>query len=134
MQLILTSSLFQDWFVLSALLLLTIPFWSSGLFKLANISAALDEAEQLGLKPPLLVVIATILVQLAGSLLVVTGQAAWFGAGGLAVFTAWATLLAHPFWKQTDPGTRSRQRTVFLEHLGLIGGLMLAATVSELSR
>src|SRR5690606_1763595 len=72
MQLILTSSLFQDWFVLSALLLLTIPFWSSGLFKLANISAALDEAEQLGLKPPLLVVIATILVQLAGSLLVVT--------------------------------------------------------------
>ena len=52
----------------------------------------------------------------------------------LGVFTAWATLLAHPFWTHTDPMARMRQRAIFLEHVGLIGGLMLAATVSELSR
>jgi transmembrane protein len=131
---LLSSLLVQDWFVRSALLLLTLPFWSSGLFKLADLQGALDEAGELGLKRPLLVVAATILVQLGGSFLVVAGQAAWLGAGALAVFTAWATLLAHPFWKQADPASRSRQRTILLEHLGLIGGLMLAATVSEWSR
>lgn len=124
----------QGWFVFAALLLLTLPFWSSGLLKLADIPGAIEEVRQLGLKPARMVVAATILVQLGGSLLVLTRSAAWVGAGSLAVFTILATTLAHPFWVKADPATRMRQRTVSLEHVGLIGGLMLAASVSELSQ
>lgn len=124
----------QSWFVLAALSMLTLPYWSSGVFKLADIPGALAEAGHFGLRPAWLVVTATILVQIGGSLMIITGWAAWIGAGMIAVFTAWATLLAHPFWVETDPMTRMRQRAIFLEHTGLIGGLMLAATVSELSR
>lgn len=123
----------QGWFVLAALSLLTLPYWSSGLFKVADIPGAMEEARHFGLKPAWMVVAATILVQLGGSAMIITGWAAWAGAGALAVFTVWATLLAHPFWAGADPTSRTRQRATFLEHLGLVGGLMLAASISELN-
>ena len=43
------------------------------------------------------------------------------------MFTAAATLIAHPFWQVADPMARFHERNTFLEHVGLIGGLMLAA-------
>ena len=73
----------------------------------------------------------TIAVQAAGSLLLLTGYAPWLGAGMLGGFTIVATWVAHPFWRQTDAALRLQHRTVFLEHIGLIGGLMLAATLLE---
>lgn len=123
----------QGGFVFSALLLLTLPYWSSGLFKLTDIRGAMEEARQFNLKPAWMAVAATILVQLGGSLMILTGWAAWAGAAVLAVFTVWATLLAHPFWAYADLTSRMRQRAIFLEHLGLVGGLMLAASISELN-
>ena len=65
--------------------------------------------------------------------MILMGWAAWAGAAMLAVFTVWATLLAHPFWAHADPTSRMRQRATFLEHLGLVGGLMLAASISDLT-
>ena len=131
---ILNWLLAQFWTCVIATLLLTLPFWSSGLAKLADIPAALDEVRQLGLKPAWVVVSAMIMVQIGGSLLIVSGSAAWLGAGALAVFTGWATIIAHPFWNEAAAEARSRQRAIFFEHVGLIGGLMLAAIVSEISR
>jgi uncharacterized membrane protein YphA (DoxX/SURF4 family) len=46
------------------------------------------------------------------------------------VFTALATLIAHPFWTIADPMVRFHERNTFLEHGGLIGGLVLAAILS----
>lgn len=123
----------QGWFILAALLLLTLPYWSSGLLKLTGIRGTMEEARQFNLKPAWMVVAATILIQIGGSLMIVTGRAAWAGAAMLAVFTVWATLLAHPFWNHAEPTSRMRQRAIFLEHLGLIGGLMLAASISKLT-
>ena len=45
--------------------------------------------------------------------------------------TAVATLIAHPFWEVADPMVRFHERNTFLEHVGLIGGLMLAAILRE---
>ncbi len=42
-----------------------------------------------------------------------------------------ATLIAHPFWVVADPVARFHERNIFLEHAGLIGGLMLAAVLRE---
>jgi transmembrane protein len=112
-------------------ILLTLPFWASGIAKLADMSAALAEAAHFGLEPAWITVAATLLVQLGGSAAVITGRFAWIGAGALGVFTALATLIAHPFWTLADPMARFHERNTFLEHVGLVGGLMLAAILAE---
>lgn len=121
----------KRWFVVAATALLTLPYWTSGLAKLADLGGALAEAAHFGLEPAALVVAATILVQLGGSALLVLGRLAWLGAGALGVFTALATIIAHPFWQVADPLARFHERNTFLEHAGLIGGLVLAAILAE---
>lgn len=110
---------------------LTLPYWWSGLAKLADLHAALAEAASLGLKPGWLVVAATILVQLGGSTALILGRAGWLAAGALGVFTGLATLVAHPYWTLADPMERFHALNTFLEHVGLIGGFMLAAILVE---
>ncbi|MEI4505965.1 DoxX family protein [Sphingopyxis sp. CCNWLW253] len=111
--------------------LLTLPDWTSGVAKLFDLGGALGEARHFGLEPAALVVLLTIAVQIGGSLLVILGRQAWLGAGALGVFTAAATLVAHPFWQVADPMARFHERNTFLEHVGLIGGLILAAILQE---
>ncbi len=111
--------------------LLTLPYWLAGVYKLTHLPGALDEAAHFGLRPPGLVVAATIIVQVGGSLLLVFGRLGWLAAGALGVFTAAATLIAHPYWMVADPIERFHALNTFLEHIGLIGGLMLAAILVE---
>lgn len=118
-------------FATLAAVLLTLPYWTSGVAKLFDLGGALGEARHFGLEPAALVVALTIAVQIGGSLLVILGRRAWLGAGALGVFTAAATLIAHPFWQVADPMARFHERNTFLEHVGLIGGLMLAAVLQE---
>lgn len=121
-------------FNLLARVLLTLPYGWSGFAKLADLPAALAEAEHLGLRPAALVVAATILVQLGGAVLVILGRWTWLGAGMLGVFTALATLIAHPFWTVGDPMERFHARNTFLEHIALVAGLMLAAILADRDR
>lgn len=111
--------------------ILTLPYWFAGFYKLAHLPDALGEAAHFGLSPAGLVVTATIVVQLGGSLLLILGRVGWLAAGALGVFTALATLIAHPFWTVIDPMERFHALNTFLEHVGLIGGLMLAAILAE---
>ncbi|MGV6873760.1 DoxX family protein [Pseudochelatococcus sp. B33] len=116
-----------------ATVLLTLPYWTSGIAKLLDLDDAFGEAAHFGLEPAWLTVAATIAVQIGGSLLVIAGPWgwSWLGAGALGVFTAVATLIAHPFWQVADPMARFHERNTFLEHAGLIGGLMLAAILNH---
>jgi len=116
---------------LAGRVLLTLPFWSSGIAKLLDIDGALAEASHFGLEPALVTVIATLIVQLGGSAALIAGRFAWIGAGALGVFTVLATLIAHPFWSVADPVARFHERNIFLEHLGLVGGLILAAILAH---
>ncbi|MBC8057427.1 MAG: DoxX family protein [Rhizobiales bacterium] len=120
----------QRWFAIAATTLLTLPWWTSGIAKLVDLDGALAEASHFGLEPLWLTVLATIVVQTGGSALLILGRWTWVGAGALGVFTAIATLIAHPFWTVSDPVARFHERNTFLEHVGLIGGLMLAAIVA----
>ena len=114
-------------FAILAATLLTLPYWTSGFAKLIDLGGALGEARHFGLEPAALTVALTILVQIGGSALVILGRKVWLGAGALGVFTAIATVIAHPFWQVADPVARFHERNTFLEHVGLVGGLMLAA-------
>jgi len=114
--------------------ILTLPYWFSGLYKLAHLQDALGEAAHFGLEPAGLVVTATIVVQLGGSALLILGRLGWLAAGALGVFTALATLIAHPYWTVAEPVERFHALNTFLEHIGLIGGLMIAAVLIEKER
>jgi transmembrane protein len=118
---------------LIARLLLTLPFWASGLTKLFNFPDALAEMVQFGLHPPAAYAIATIVCQLLGSALVIANRFTWLGAGALGIFTALTVPIAHAFW--TMSGEKAQTEMFFVvEHIGLIGGMMLVAILSRQSK
>lgn len=114
----------------AARLALVSPFLVSGILKSSDFSGAVTEVRGLiGFEPAALVAALVIATQLGGSILVlIGGRAAWIGALLLAGFTALATLLAHSFWTKTGI-EQGRDLATFFEHLGLIGGFLLAAIV-----
>ncbi|MBX9846024.1 MAG: DoxX family protein [Xanthobacteraceae bacterium] len=122
----------QPWFSLLARIALTAAFWLSGIGKLADFPGAVGEVRGLtGLESAALVAAAVIFVQIVGSLLVIWGgRWAWLGAGALGVFTLAASLMAHAWWVKSGI-ERVRDFNTFWEHMGLIGGLMLAAILAN---
>lgn len=113
-----------------ARVLLTLPYWWSGLDKLFHFHTAVLESAGLHLPHPELVAGTTIAVQLIGSLLVIADRYLWLGAGALAVFTLIATLAAHAFWTLSG-AARFAEMNVFLEHIALIAAFALVAIASH---
>jgi len=112
---------------------LTSAYWIGGLSKLFNFTDAVAEQAHFGLNPPALFAVLTIIVELAGSALVISGRWLWLGAGALAVFTALATLVAHPFWTMAGH-ERFLATNAFFEHLGLIAGFVIATLFARRER
>ncbi|WP_296310170.1 DoxX family protein [Erythrobacter sp.] len=114
-----------------ARLALASPFVLSGFTKAADFAGATGEVRGLtGLEPAPAFAAAVIAVQLGGSaLLLAKGRAVWVGAAILSAFTLAATLLAHDFWAKPE-GAALRDATTFLEHMGLVAGLGLAAILA----
>jgi len=107
---------------------LTLLFWSAGIFGLFNFAAVVTEVRDLGLPSATLIAAATILLQLGGSLLVITNiqQLGWIGALALAGFTLLTIPFGHAFWTYPEP-RRTAELHIALEHVTVIGGLLLAA-------
>lgn len=114
-----------------ARLLLTLPFWWSGVAKLLDFPSALAEVDHFGLHPPLLYAALVIAVQLGGSILLVAGAWPWLAAGALAAFTLAASVMGHAFWNLPDPQARFHDMNAFLANLGLIGGLAAGAMTAR---
>jgi uncharacterized membrane protein YphA (DoxX/SURF4 family) len=116
------------WILLAARLALTSSYLLGGVTKLLNFAAAIAEQEKFGLRPGWLFAALTILVELGGSALILSGYAVWLGAGALGCLTAVAMFKADSFW--TKPGQeRVTQANTFFEHLGLIGGFVFIAFI-----
>jgi transmembrane protein len=111
---------------MAARALLTFPFWSSGLQKLSNWSATVAEMAHFGLVPHEAYAAAVIFVQLVGSAAILVGPFAWVGAWVLIVFTALTIPIAHAFWTMSGQAGLLEMYTA-MEHIGLIGGLLVAA-------
>ncbi len=104
--------------------LLAAPFLLSAALKLRNWAAGLAEVQALGLPLPVLVLAATVVLQLGGGAMLVINWHARWAAAALAGFTLLATLMAHPVWRHNEPGA-AQQRVTFSEHLAIVGGLLL---------
>jgi XapX domain-containing protein len=109
-----------------ALLGLCAAYLQGGLQKLFDFGAAVSEAHHFGLPAAPLVAAATIVTELGGSFLVLSGLYRWIGALGLSGFTLIATFVANRFW-EVAPADRFMVENAFFEHLGLVGGFLLVA-------
>jgi uncharacterized membrane protein YphA (DoxX/SURF4 family) len=117
------------WFL--ARLLLVGAYLLGGLVKLADWPGAVAEQAHFGMHPPALWAGLTIAVELVGPVLILTGRWIWLGAGMLGVFTLLAAFTANAFWTMPPGPERFGATNAFFEHLGLIGGFVLAALVAE---
>src|SRR5580658_4259784 len=79
-------------------LLVSSPFWMSGLAKLGDWNNAVLAMTHFHLSPPVPYALATILVQLLGSAMLIVGPYRWLGAIALSVFTILTIPVAHDFW------------------------------------
>ena len=116
---------------LAARITLTLPFWGSGVAKLADFDAGVAEMARAGLEPAAAFNGATIIVQLIGSLLIIANRFAWLGAGALGIFTGLTILLVHRFWAMTDEPFRTIAFHTATEHVGIIGGLIAISILSR---
>ena len=116
-------------FQIFARVVLTTPFWAAGVQHALDWNGSLGEMAHFGLNPPALYLVLTIVTCLAGSALVIAGgRWAWLGAGALGVFTALTIPIAHAFWTLTGGAAMGEFRTT-IEHISIIGGLMVAAVL-----
>ncbi|MAW98776.1 MAG: hypothetical protein CMN72_03835 [Sphingomonas sp.] len=120
------------WFL--ARLALVGAYLLGGVVKLVNWPAAVAEQAHFGMSPPALWAGLTIAVELIGPTLILAGRFVWLGAGMLGVFTALAATVANNFWAMPAGPERFAATNGFFEHIGLIGGFVIAALVAEHDR
>jgi uncharacterized membrane protein YphA (DoxX/SURF4 family) len=117
------------WLMPIARIALTSAFLIGGIQKLSDFPAAVAEQAHFGLQPAWLWAVAAIIVELAGSALVIFGRWVWLGAGGLGVLTAVSMVTANSFWRMTGHD-RFIALNAFFEHLGLIAGFVLVSAMA----
>ena len=103
-----------------------------GIVKASDWTAAVAEQAHFGMSPHALWAALTIAIEIVGPLLILSGRSVWFGAGMLGVFTLFAAITANAFWAMPAGQERFMATNAFFEHLGLIGGFVLAAMVAEM--
>lgn len=104
-----------------------------GVVKLTDWQGAVAEQAHFGLQPAALFAALTIGVELVGPALILLDRLAWVGAGMLGVFTLLAAFVANAFWTMQGQ-ERFMAMNAFFEHLGLVGGFVLVAIVSQRAR
>lgn len=116
-------------FELVARLLLTFVFWTSGLAKLLDFSANATVMDSFGLYPGWAFNLATLILQLGASAMIILDRGTWLAAAALAIFTVLTVPIAHPFWAKSGEAA-FRDMTVALEHISVIGGLAIVCVLS----
>src|SRR5258705_7404140 len=110
-----------------ALLGLCAAYLQGGIVKATDFGSAIGEMNHFGLAPAAPIAIAVIVLELGASAMILTGFYRWLAALALAGFTLMATLIALRFWELPAGQERFMAANAFFEHLGLVGGFLLAA-------
>ena len=114
--------------LLFARICLASPYFVASIFKLLDWQAGVSEMADAGLSPAWAFNLASLVVELGGSILVVFNRMVWLGAGALGIFTFVATFLSHRFWV-LEGAARVSQLNTFLEHAAICAAFILLTVV-----
>ncbi|MGW7367641.1 DoxX family membrane protein [Streptomyces sp. NPDC054841] len=115
----------MDVLVLIGRILFAVVFLASAVGHLTKSKEMGAYAASKGLPAPVPATVLSGVLLLLGGLSVALGIWADLGALLLAVFVFPTAVLMHPFWKESDPGTRQLEQVMFLKDVAL-GGAALA--------
>jgi uncharacterized membrane protein YphA (DoxX/SURF4 family) len=110
--------------------MLTWLFIVAAIVEIEDFRAAVVAKSHLGMYPPAFWAVATIIAQITGLVIIISGRRIWLGAGIPAVFTAATNAVAHRFSDFAGQAIFD-YRNEFCEHLGLVGGFVLVAVLAE---
>jgi len=110
--------------VIGRILLSTIFLMSALGNKIPNFSAVAGSMAKEGVPAPQLMLVGAIAFLIAGSLSIIMGYKARFGAGLLLVFLVLATYFFHDFWNFTGQ-EQQEQMIQFMKNLGLMGAMLM---------
>ena len=114
--------------LLVARILISLPFFVSGLTKCFDWQAGESEMLRTGLHPAWAFNLAVMVTQLGGSILTIANRRLWIGAGALGVFTVLTDFIVHRFWEATGEA-RTMQLNSFLEHWTMSAAFILVVVV-----
>lgn len=105
-------------------ILLALIFLMSGIMKIPNWEGTAGYMEFMGMPMVTLFLIGAVVLEIGGSLSVILGYKARWGALALIVFTIPTTLIFHAYWA-VDPEQMQTQQIMFMKNLAIIGGLLV---------
>jgi len=114
--------------ILVGRIFLAMVFLVSGLHKGIYFSKAVAEFQQARIPVLYFSLVGTITLHIVGSAALITGILARESALALAAFTLVATIMVHDFWNREGQECLAQSR-IALDHLGLIGGLLILAAI-----
>ena len=115
------------WFV--ARLALVSAYLIGGVTKLGNWPSAVAEQVHFGVHPPEVTAALTIVIEIVGSALILSGRLVWLGAGAMGIFTLLTAFIASPFWAMQGQA-RFIAINDFFEHLGLVAAFVMVAMIA----
>ena len=107
-------------------------FFLGGINKLLDPERTLSSMQAVGLEPAGPLLAATIALELAGGICVMTlrtGITLRIAAGALALFTVAANLAYHDFWN-LEEARASAELSAFFKNVSVIGGLLVVAALA----
>ena len=122
--------------VLGRLLLCTIFFTAAVLNKIPHFNGVAAGMEKMGIPFPQIALVGAIVFLIVGSVSIVLGYKARFGAVLLLVFLALATYYFHAFWKM-DPHTEvellayQNQMAHFMKNVALMGTMLFIMAIGS---
>jgi putative oxidoreductase len=111
--------------ILGRLCLVAIFALSAVSNKIPNFSKVAEQMASAGVPIPTVALAAAIVFLLVGSVSVLIGYQARFGALLLLLFLIPATYYFHAPWKAATPGETTQQTIHLLKNLGLMGAMLL---------
>lgn len=99
-------------------------FFISGLGKAFAFSYVAGWMASSGIPLASALLVATIVIEVAGGLMLITGVQSRWSALGIALFLIPVTLVFHAFWS-ADAANFQNQLTQFLKNVAIFGGLVL---------
>lgn len=107
-------------------LLLALLFLPAGISKIAGFAGTVGYIGSKGLPMPALGAVIAIMVEVGGSLALISGFGTRFAALALAAFTLVATFFFHNFWG-VPVDQAMMQQLMFYKNIAVVGGLLLLA-------